>query len=72
MHITKDMTVMEVLSAYPRCEEVFRQFQMGEEEDGTRCCSCLLAETSTIEDCALSKGIDLERFLAALEAVATA
>jgi len=61
--ITKDMSIGEIVEKYPDTVQVFRDFNMG-------CLGCAIAHFETLEEGVLAHGIDLERILAALNAVA--
>lgn len=57
--ISKDMSILEVLQAYPRTREVFARYGMG-------CMSCMGAVEETIEAAARMHGLDLDKLLADL------
>ncbi|TDA65662.1 MAG: DUF1858 domain-containing protein [Clostridia bacterium] len=57
--ISKDMSILEVLQAYPRTQEVFARY-------GMACVSCMGATEETIEAAARMHGLDLDRLLADL------
>ncbi|HBT46358.1 MAG TPA: disulfide oxidoreductase [Peptococcaceae bacterium] len=57
--ITKDLSIMEVLQAYPEVRSVFARHGMG-------CLTCMGAMAETIESGARIHGIDLEELLADL------
>ncbi|GFN23999.1 DUF1858 domain-containing protein [Thermanaeromonas sp. C210] len=57
--ITKDLSIMEVLQAYPEVRPVFSRHGMG-------CLTCMGAMAETIESGARVHGIKLEELLADL------
>lgn len=65
--ITKDMTLLDVVSEYRLTEAVFRSYDA--KAGACVCCTCLF---ETIESLACSLGLDLEAFLLELETAASA
>lgn len=63
MVITKDMGIMEVVNQYPETVEVFMNAGMG-------CLGCAAAHFENIEQGATAHGIDLDRLMEDLNAVA--
>lgn len=57
--ITKDLSILEVLQAYPEVRPIFIRHGMG-------CLECMGAMAETIETGARMHGIDLEKLLADL------
>ena len=62
MMITKDMSIMEVVTNYPDTVPVFMQSGMG-------CIGCAAAHFENIEQCALVHGIDVDELITALNDV---
>ena len=62
MLITKDMSIMEVVTNYPDTVPVFMQSGMG-------CIGCAAAHFENIEQGALAHGIDVDELIAALNEV---
>ncbi len=62
MMITKDMSIMEVVTNYPDTVPVFMQSGMG-------CIGCAAAHFENIEQGALAHGIDVDELIAALNEV---
>lgn len=64
--IHPEMTVLDVVSKYGKTEAIFKQYdkQAGE-------CICCQALFQPLQDVAKRYGLDFERFLADLEAVAS-
>ena len=62
MMITKDMSIMEVVTNYPDTVPVFMQSGMG-------CIGCAAAHFENIEQGALAHGIDVDELMAALNEV---
>lgn len=60
--ITKDMSIMEVVTKYPETAEVFFRHGMG-------CLGCAVARFENIEQGAAAHGIDIEALLADLNKV---
>lgn len=60
--IDKDMTFKEVLEAYPETIEIFDKYNMG-------CLSCTGAINETLEQGAISHGLDVEILLNELNEV---
>ncbi len=60
---TKDMTVMEAIQADPRARDIF-------EEHGVDCVGCSGISLETIENGAITQGLDLEAVLADLNRLA--
>jgi hybrid cluster-associated redox disulfide protein len=58
------MKIADVIAIDPRSRDVFAQFHLG------GCSSCAINEEHTIEQAAMSYGIDLHRLMAALTALA--
>lgn len=66
MHITKDMSIIEVVQKYPATIEVFRKYGMG-------CFGCAAARFENIEQGAAAHGIDADALVVDLnKAVHTA
>ncbi|HEY3425903.1 MAG TPA: DUF1858 domain-containing protein [Negativicutes bacterium] len=63
MMITKDMGIGEIVAAYPKTVEVFRNYGMG-------CLGCASARFENIEQGAQAHGIDIDALIAALNKVA--
>ncbi|MHC1592587.1 MAG: DUF1858 domain-containing protein [Methermicoccaceae archaeon] len=61
--ITKDMGIIEVVESYPETLETFMQYGMG-------CIGCALASFETVEEGALVHGLDVDKLVADLNAVA--
>lgn len=61
MKITKDMSIREVVEAYPQVVPVFIEHGMG-------CLGCAIASFETIEEGAIAHGIDVEQLLKDLNA----
>ena len=59
MMITKDMSIMEVVTNYPDTVPVFMQSGMG-------CIGCAAAHFENIEQGALAHGIDVDALMQAL------
>ncbi|MCG0276909.1 MAG: DUF1858 domain-containing protein [Thermanaeromonas sp.] len=59
LRITKDLSIMEVLQAYPEVRSIFIRHGMG-------CLECMGAMSETIETGARMHGINLEELLADL------
>jgi hybrid cluster-associated redox disulfide protein len=59
------MKIADAIAIEPRVREVLAQFHLG------GCSSCAINEEHSIEQAALSYGIDLERLMAALTALST-
>jgi hybrid cluster-associated redox disulfide protein len=59
------MKIADAIAIDPRVREVLAQFHLG------GCSSCAINEEHTIEQAALSYGVDLERLMAALIALST-
>lgn len=49
--IRKDMTILQVLTRYPRLKAVFHNYKMA-------CCGCFAADCDTVEQVALAHGLD--------------
>ncbi len=64
MMITKDMSIMEVVTNYPDTVPVFMQSGMG-------CIGCAAAHFENIEQGALAHGIDVDELITALNDVVT-
>jgi len=64
-HILPEMTVLDVISRYKGSEAIFKKY---DEQAGV--CICCEALFETLEDVAEKYGIELERLLTDLEAVA--
>ncbi len=62
MLITKDMSIMEVVTNYPDTIPVFMQSGMG-------CIGCAAAHFENIEQGALAHGIDVDELIASLNEV---
>lgn len=62
MMITKDMSIMEVVTNYPDTAAVFMQSGMG-------CLGCAAAHFENIEQGALAHGIDVDELITALNDV---
>ena len=62
MMITKDMSIMEVVTNYPDTVPVFMQSGMG-------CIGCAAAHFENIEQGALAHGIDVDELITALNDV---
>lgn len=62
-HITKEMTIEEVIRRYPKTVDAFERF-------GLRCTGCSLSAFEDIEEGALSHGIDLDSLLEELNRIA--
>lgn len=62
MMITKDMSIMEVVTNFPDTVPVFMQSGMG-------CIGCAAAHFENIEQGALAHGIDVDELMAALNEV---
>lgn len=62
MKITKDMTIMEVLTANRETALVFQGYNMG-------CIGCLAAHGETVEQACAVHGIDLDEMLVKLNEV---
>ena len=62
MMITKDMSIMEVVTNYPDTVPVFMQSGMG-------CIGCAAADFENIEEGALAHGIDVDELITALNDV---
>ena len=62
MMITKDMSIMEVVTNYPDPVPVFMQSGMG-------CIGCAAAHFENIEPGALAHGIDVDELITALNDV---
>ena len=62
MMITKDMSIMEVVTNYPDTVPVFMQSGMG-------CIGCAAAHFENIEQGALAHGIDVDELITALKYV---
>ena len=62
MMITKDMSIMEVVTNYPDTIPVFMQSGMG-------CIGCAAAHFENIEQGALAHGIDVDELIASLNEV---
>lgn len=62
MMITKDMSIMEVVTNYPDTVTVFMQSGMG-------CIGCAAAHFENIEQGALAHGIDVDELITALNDV---
>ena len=62
MMITKDMSIMEVVTNYPDTVPVFMQSGMG-------CIGCAAAHFENIEQGALAHGIDVDELMTALNEV---
>ncbi|QGP93004.1 hypothetical protein MGLY_23990 [Neomoorella glycerini] len=56
LQITKDLSIMEVLQAYPQVRQVFHRY-------GMSCLECMGAINETIASGARSHGVDLEDLL---------
>jgi hybrid cluster-associated redox disulfide protein len=54
--ITKDMTIGEAVSKYPETAKVMMKH-------GMHCCGCSIAGMETIEQGAMSHGIDIKKLL---------
>lgn len=65
MKITKDMSIREVVEAYPQVVPVFIQHGMG-------CLGCAIASFETIEEGALAHGIDVDQLVKDLNAATEA
>lgn len=65
MKITKDMSIREVVEAYPQVVPVFIQHGMG-------CLGCAIASFETIEEGAIAHGIDVEQLIKDLNAATEA
>lgn len=63
MKISLKDGIMETVNTYPATAEVFRAFGMG-------CLGCAAANFETIEQGGMAHGMDLDRLLTALNAVA--
>ena len=61
MMITKDMSIMEVVTNYPDTVPVFMQSGMG-------CIGCAAAHFENIEQGAAAHGLDIDLLMAALNA----
>jgi hybrid cluster-associated redox disulfide protein len=59
------MKIADAIAIDPRAREVLARFHLG------GCSSCAITEAHTIEQAALSYGVDLERLMAALTALST-
>ena len=59
------MKVADAIAVDPRVRDVFAQFHLG------GCSSCAISEEHTIEQAAMSYGVDLDRLMAALTAFST-
>lgn len=57
------MKIADVIAIDPRSRDVFAQFHLG------GCSSCAINEEHTIEQAAMSDGVDLHRLMAALTAL---
>ena len=62
MMITKDMSIMEVVTNYPDTVPVFMQSGMG-------CIGCAAAHFENIEQGAMAHGIDIDALMAGLNEV---
>lgn len=62
LQITKDLSIMEVLQAYPQVRPVFQRYGMG-------CLECMGAMSETIASGARSHGVNLEDLLRDLNEV---
>lgn len=62
MTITKDMSIMEVVTNYPDTVQIFMQSGMG-------CIGCAAAHFENIEQGALAHGIDVDELMANLNEV---
>lgn len=62
MMITKDMSIMEVVTNYPDTVPVFMQSGMG-------CIGCAAAHFENIEQGALAHGIDVDELITSLNDV---
>lgn len=62
MMITKDMSIMEVVTNYPDTVSVFMQSGMG-------CIGCAAAHFENIEQGAMAHGIDVDELITALNDV---
>ena len=62
MTITKDMSIMEVVTKYPDTVPVFMNSGMG-------CIGCAAAHFENIEQCAMAHGIDIDALMAGLNEV---
>lgn len=63
MKISLKDGIMETVQTYPATAEVFRAFGMG-------CLGCAAANFETIEQGGMAHGMDLDRLITALNAVA--
>lgn len=59
MKITKDMTIAEILRAYPQTADIFRSF-------GMHCLSCPGATGESLEQASLVHGFKVDEILEAL------
>ena len=59
-HIESTMTIADAIAIDPRIRDVLAQFHLG------GCSSCAVDEQHTIEQAAMSYGVDLDRLMAAL------
>lgn len=59
MHISKDMSILEVVQKYPATIEVFRKYGMG-------CFGCSAARFENIEQGATAHSVDVEALIADL------
>ena len=59
MEITKDMSITDVVSAYPKVSVVFMRF-------GMHCYGCAAAQFESIEQGAKAHGIDVDLLMTAL------
>ena len=62
MTITKEMSIMEVVTNYPETVSVFMQAGMG-------CIGCAAAHFENIEQGAMAHGIDIDELITALNDV---
>lgn len=62
MTLTKDMSIMDVVSQYPETVEVFINAGMG-------CLGCAAAHFENIEQGAFAHGIDIDQLMEDLNAV---
>ncbi|KKM12949.1 disulfide oxidoreductase [Clostridiales bacterium PH28_bin88] len=62
--ITKDMSILEVLQAYPQARDVFARHGMG-------CIECMGAEGESLEDGARMHGLNLQVLLEDLNRLVT-
>lgn len=56
MQITRDLSIMKVLQAYPQVRHIFSRYGMG-------CLECMGAANETIASGARSHGVNLEELL---------